>query len=98
MGRSRNRLEVALSPKQLETLTIESERTGTPRAALLRQWAFTENEPPAKEPEQPTVHRLPQGPRVYSKAVEAACQSYSGLPRAQMESIVSAVIISLNDQ
>lgn len=85
MPRVRTRLEVALSPEQLQILDNQSQSTGIPKAALLREWAFNGS-------------KLPKGPSVYSDAVEAAASVYSGIPRATMESIVSAVIISLNNQ
>lgn len=41
--------------------------------------------------------RPKKGKTVYSDAVEAACRSYSGIPRIHMEAIVSAVIVSIHD-
>jgi hypothetical protein len=95
MSRCRHRLEIALSPEQLETLTIESERLGKPKASLVREWAFESTTPATAPPGAQS--RLPRGRHVYAQAVEAACRSYSGLPRSQMEAIVSAVIISLEN-
>ena len=96
---SRNyQLKITLPQDQLETLTIESQRTGTSRSALLRQWAFGPSKTPPAAPARPTKpSSLPQGPQVYANAVEAAARAYPGLPRAQMEAIVSAVIVSLNN-
>jgi hypothetical protein len=39
---------------------------------------------------------MKRGSGVYAAAVQAACQSYSGVPRPQMEALVSAVIRSLD--
>ena len=41
--------------------------------------------------------RPKKGKTVFSDAVEAACRSYSGIPRIHMEAIVSAVIVSIHD-
>ena len=41
--------------------------------------------------------RPKKGTTVYIDAVEAACRTYSGISRTNMEAIVSAVIISIHD-
>ena len=97
MSRNRpNRIEITLSPEQLEALEIASDRLGTPKATLLRQWAF-EDAPDLSnllsEASKPSP--VPKGSRVYSNAVEAAATAIPGVPRNQIEHAVAKVLIAL---
>jgi hypothetical protein len=77
-------VHVFITDKEKTMLDTEALSKNMSRSALirekLRQHSF----------------EMKRGSAVYSAAVEAACRVYSGIPRSAMESVVAAVICSLD--
>ena len=82
-----HKLTVQLSKQQFAQLQRETSRNHEPLSVAIRRRAFQDG---------PERIKLPYGSRVHSDAVEAAARASSGLPRTQLESIVAAVVLSLN--
>lgn len=79
-------VKINFLPSEVEALTLEANANGISRSALIRQRATS----PAQ-----TIPALRQGPKVYAECVEAAAQAIPGIPRTQLESLVSKVINTL---
>ena len=86
MSQTRTPVKIYLSPEERQTLDQQAKELGMHRGEMLRQRALSVSH---------QAGTLPQGPRVYADALEAAARSYSGIPRTAMAGIVSAVIKSL---
>lgn len=86
MSQARVIVKLSLSAEERQRLDQQAEQLGMRRSDMIRQRALY-------APQQ--AGNLPQGPRVYADALEAAARSYSGIPRTAMAGIVSAVIRSL---
>ena len=77
-------LKTFVTHAERQQLTEEASEQNMSRSELIRERALQ------------SAFRMKRGSGVYAAAVEAACQSYSGVPRPQMEALVSAVIRSLD--
>lgn len=89
MSQTRTPVKIFLSAEERRTLDQQAKQLGMHRGEMIRQRALS-------APQQ--AAGLPQGPRVYADALEAAARSYSGIPRTAMAGIVSAVIRSLAER
>ena len=74
---------------RLQDLKVHCRQSGTTVSDFLRESAMGALQAPA------SLSALPQGPDVYSKAVEAAARVSGGVSRVQVEAMVAAVINSL---
>jgi len=64
----------------------------------IEKFAAAENKPISCWIRETVLHKeIKKSRAVFSNAVEAASRRYSGIPRTQMEAIVSSVIISIYD-
>lgn len=86
MPELRTAVKIYLLQEEKQLLDQQAAQLGITRGEMLRKRALS-------APQQ--AAGLPQGPQVYSDALEAAARSYSGIPRTAMAGIVSAVIRSL---
>ena len=77
-------LKTFVTLAERQQLTEEASEQNISRSELIRERALK------------SAFRMKHGSGVYAAAVQAACQSYSGVPRPQMEALVSAVIRSLD--
>ena len=77
-------LKTYVSHAERQQLTEEASEQNMSRSELIRVRACN------------SVFRMKHGSGVYAAAVQAACHAYSGVPRPQMEALVSAVIRSLD--
>ena len=77
-------LKTFVTHAERQQLTEEASEQNMSRSELIRGRALQ------------SAFRMKQGSGVYAAAVEAACKTYSGVPRPQMEALVSAVIRSLD--
>ena len=78
------RLYFYVSNKERLALSSEAQANKVTRSSLIRKRLYG------------SEFEMKKGRTVYASAVEAACQTYSGILRAHMESIVAAVIRSLD--
>ena len=77
-------LKTYVSHAEKQQLTEEASKKNISRSELIRARACN------------PLFRMKHGAGVYAAAVQAACHTFSGVPRPQMEALVSAVIRSLN--
>ena len=77
-------LKTFVTHAERQQLTEEASEQNISRSELIRERALK------------STFCMKRGSGVYAAAVQAACQSYSGVPRPQMEALVSAVIRSLD--
>ena len=83
-------LKVSFPDDQLPVLKATCHAHGTTMSDFAREAIQAALDAPAGP------SSLPQGPRVYADAVEAAARASAGIPRQHLETITAAVIQALH--
>ena len=79
-------IKIAMRPSDIARLNAEANALGIHRGTLIRQRALVANAGSGN---------VRQGRRVYAECVEAAAKVAPGVPRPQLEAIVSRALATL---
>lgn len=82
-------IKVSFPDERLQDLKLLCRVKGTTMSDFLRETAINAMSAPA------SLSALPQGPDIYSRAVQAAARVAGGVSRVQIEAVTAAVINSL---
>lgn len=82
-------VKVSFPDDRIQDLKALCRANGTTMSDFLRESALGAMSAPA------SLSALPQGPDIYSRAVEAAARVSGGVSRVQIEAVTAAVINSL---